>query len=266
MKSSRYALLLHALFIFIQHNTLAQTNKQALNILCYNIHHALPPSKKDSIDLDAIARVINNAKPDLVALQEVDVHTKRSGGVDEASELGRKTGLQAYFFKAIDYDGGEYGVAILSRFPVKDQQRYPLPTKEGTKGEPRILATAVVTLPGKKEIVFACTHLDAQRDSVNRELQIHAITETLKASKRPVIIAGDFNARPGSGVVRTLDAHFKRTCSSCDFTIPSDVPKATIDFIAFAPEKKFSVKKHEVIQERYASDHLPVFVELEIRK
>jgi endonuclease/exonuclease/phosphatase family metal-dependent hydrolase len=224
MKLSFHALLALPLVVFLPYHAAAQANKGAtLNILCYNIHHALPPSKKDSIDLDAIARVINEAKPDLVALQEVDVHTKRSDGIDQAAELGRKTGLTPYFFKAIDYDGGEYGVAILSRFPIKDQHRYPLPTKEGTKGEPRVLATAVITLSGKKEIVFACTHLDAQRDSVNRELQIKAISEILKTSKRPVIIAGDFNAPPGSGVIRVLDAHFKRTCTRCDFTIPADV-------------------------------------------
>jgi endonuclease/exonuclease/phosphatase family metal-dependent hydrolase len=141
----------------------------------------------------------------------------------------------------------------------------PLPTKEGTNGEPRVLGTVTITLPGKKQIVFACTHLDAQADSVNRELQIRAIAEALKTSTLPVIIAGDFNAAPGSGTIRVLDSHFKRTCDPCDFTIPVDKPKKAIDFIAFSPEEKFRVKKHEVIPERYASDHLPVFAELVIR-
>lgn len=254
------------LFLFQSRGFTQPEKKQVLKVLCYNIHHALPPSKKDSIDLDAIARVITSRQPDLVALQEVDVHTRRSGAFNQAEELGRRTGLMSYFIKAIDYDGGEYGVAILSRYPMTDLKRYPLPTKEGTGGEPRVLGTATVTLPGKRKIVFACTHLDAQRDSVNRGLQINAIAETLKGSTVPVIIAGDFNAHPGSGTIRVLDTYFKRTCDPCDFTIPVDKPKKAIDFIAFSPEKKFSVKKHEVIPERYASDHLPVYVELEIRR
>jgi endonuclease/exonuclease/phosphatase family metal-dependent hydrolase len=103
-----------ALFIFLFPPPITAQRKARLKVLCYNIHHALPPSKKDSIDLDAIARVIIRSKPDLVALQEVDVHTRRSGPFNQAEELGRKTGLTPYFIKAIDYDGGEYGVAILS--------------------------------------------------------------------------------------------------------------------------------------------------------
>jgi endonuclease/exonuclease/phosphatase family metal-dependent hydrolase len=254
------------LFVLVFQSQGVAQGKLKLKVLCYNIHHAAPPSVKDSIDLDAIARVISDAKPDLVALQEVDVNTGRSGPFNQAEVLGRKTGLTSYFIKAIDYDGGEYGVAILSRFPMSNLQRYPLPTKEGTGGEPRVLGTATITLPGKKEIVFACTHLDAQRDSVNRELQIRAITEVLKSTTAPVIIAGDFNAPPGSGTIRMLDASFKRTCDPCDFTIPTDKPNKAIDFIAFSPAKVFKVIKHEVIPERYASDHLPVFAELQIRK
>lgn len=261
----RSASVLVLFVLVLQSQGMAQ-GKLTLKVLCYNIHHALPPSKKDSIDLDAIARVISSHQPDLVALQEVDVHTGRSGPFNQAEELGRRTGMTPYFIKAIDYDGGEYGVAILSRHPMSAMKRYPLPTKEGSGGEPRVLGTATITLPGKKEIIFACTHLDAQRDSANRELQIHAITEALKGSTIPVIIAGDFNAAPGSNTIHVLDAYFKRTCDRCDFTIPVDNPEKAIDFIAFSPEKKFKVKKHEVIPERYASDHLPVFAELEIRK
>lgn len=217
----------------------------------------------DSIDLSAIAKVINDVKPDLVALQEVDVYTGRSGPHNQAEVLAKKTGLKSYFFKAIDYDGGEYGVAILSRYPVTETKRYALPTREGSGGEPRVLGTAVITLPGNDKIIFASTHLDAQRDSANRLLQIRAIHAQLKDAAYPVIIAGDFNAAPGSEVIRVLDSHFKRTCNPCQFTIPVDVPRRAIDFIAFSPAEAFRVKEHRVIPERYASDHLPVFAVLE---
>src|SRR5690349_10474736 len=98
----------------------AKHSAARIKILTYNIHHANPPSKPGMIDIAAVARVINNAKPDLVALQEIDVHTKRSGvTLHEADALAKETGLTAYFAKAIDYDGGEYGIAILSRFPIQ---------------------------------------------------------------------------------------------------------------------------------------------------
>lgn len=240
--------------------------KHPLRVLCYNIHHASPPSRPGLIDLDAIARVINAQQPDLVALQEVDVRTRRSGqNSDQAEELGKRTGLAPYFFKAIDHDGGEYGVAILSRYPVTGTNRYPLPSKEGTGGEHRVLGTITVQLSNKQQIVFACTHLDAQRDSVNRRLQMNAILALLRDSVHPIILAGDFNAGPSSEVIRTLDDKFTRTCNPCDFTIPVADPKKAIDFIAYTPAKMFVVKKHGVIPERYASDHLPVFAILELR-
>lgn len=233
-----------------------------LRILCYNIHHCNPPSKPGIIDVDAIAKVINDSKPDIVALQEVDVHTGRSGsGLHQAEELARKTGMLSYFAKAIDYDGGEYGVAILSKFPMESAMKFELPTAPGTNGEPRILATAVITIPGNQKIRFACTHLDAQKNDTNRILQIARINEILKEETLPVIIAGDFNATPESRVINKLDTEFKRSClTGCGFTIPQVNPTKTIDYIAFKPLNAFTVAKHRVINEPYASDHLPVFV------
>lgn len=237
-------------------------DSSGLRVLCYNIHHCNPPSKPGLIDLDAIAKVINDSKPDLVALQEVDVHTGRSGsGLHQAEELARKTGMQSYFAKAIDYDGGEYGVAILSRFPMESTMKFELPTATGTNGEPRILATAVITLPGKKKIRFACTHLDAQKNDTNRVLQMARINEILENETMPVIIAGDFNATPESRIINELDRDFKRSClTGCGFTIPQVNPTKTIDYIAFKPGNAFTVVQHIVINEPYASDHLPVFV------
>ncbi len=96
-----------------------------------------PPGKTGLIDIDAIARVINDAHPDIVALQEVDKGTARSGAIDEAKLLAEKTGLQYQFYKAIDHDGGEYGLAILSRYPLKATKLVPLPQQ--IKAENRIL-------------------------------------------------------------------------------------------------------------------------------
>lgn len=239
---------------------------QRLKVLSYNIHHANPPSKPDLIDIEAIAKVIRAEKPDLVALQEIDVNNTRSGKtLHEADELGRLTGMRAFFAKGIDYGGGEYGVAILSRLPMEDMQRIPLPTEESTKGEHRTLGTAVITLQGGKKIIFSVTHLDAQSNSINRMLQMRKITEHFTGVKLPVIIAGDFNAVPGSEVINMLDSSFTRSCiTGCGFTIPVLNPNKTIDFIAFRPSRSFKVIKHEVISETYASDHLPVMAVLEI--
>lgn len=238
--------------------------KRTVKLLCYNIHHAAPPTKSNVIDLAAIAKVINESGADLVALQEVDAYTRRSGPYNQAQELGKLTGMSPYFFKAIEYDGGEYGIAILSRLPVLETNRYPLPRMEGNGGEPRVLATAMIQLRSKEKVLLACTHLDSRRDSINRLLQVKAITALLKDSDVPILIAGDFNAAPGTEVINILDQHFTRTCDPCDSTVPVDNPQRAIDFIAVSPPAIFKVKKHFVIPEQYASDHLPVFAELEI--
>jgi endonuclease/exonuclease/phosphatase family metal-dependent hydrolase len=238
-----------------------------LRILTYNIHHANPPSKLNLIDIEAITNVINLQQPDLVALQEIDVHTNRSGKtLNEAKEIARLTGMKYYFAKAIDYDSGEYGVAILSKFPMEKMTNNPLPTAEGTGGEYRTLATAVINLPGNKKIVFASTHLDAQRSDTNRLLQIKKITEFFQDEKLPVIIAGDFNAVPNSSVINILDKSFTRTCiSNCGSTVPVIIPTKTIDFIAYKPSDKFIVIEQKVIDEQYASDHRPVHALLKLK-
>ncbi|MFC6996792.1 endonuclease/exonuclease/phosphatase family protein [Rufibacter roseus] len=241
-------------------------NPEKLRVLCYNIHYANPPSKeKTFIDLDAIAKVINEANPDVVALQEVDVNTGRSGKINEAKELAARTGMKAYYFgKAIDHDGGDYGVAILSKYDMFDTRTYPLPDDRSTNPEPRVLATARIKTPSGFEFIFASTHLEVRREE-NRLMQMEEIGKIVNASSLPVVIAGDFNARPESETIKRLDALFARTCNPCEPTIPVINPNRTIDYIAYRPKDKFQVVEHKVIQETYASDHLPVFAVLQIQ-
>ena len=131
----------------------------------------------------------------------------------------------------------------------------------------RTLATAVIQFPGNKKILFANTHLDAQKSDTNRFLQINQIVEILSKEKLPIIITGDFNATPDTRIINKLDQHFTRSCKiDCGFTIPVDTPTKTIDFIAYRPASYFSLVEHRVIDEKYASDHLPVIVSLKITK
>jgi endonuclease/exonuclease/phosphatase family metal-dependent hydrolase len=235
----------------------------SIRVLCYNIHHANPPAQPAVIDLDAIASVIRAAAPDVVMLQEVDVHTRRSGStVDEAAELGKKTGMTAYFVKAIDHDGGDYGVAILSKYTMTNRRRIPLPTDASTKGEPRVLGLADIKLPGKKIVTLACTHLDAQRAPINRHLQAAEIARLLKQETQPVILAGDFNDTPDSETLRLVKDVVQLSCTTCEPTIPVNQPTKTIDFVTFRPEGSFRVIEQKVIPEREASDHLPVMAVL----
>ncbi|WP_161890150.1 endonuclease/exonuclease/phosphatase family protein [Pontibacter russatus] len=232
--------------------------------MTYNIHHANPPSKAEAgdIDIDAIAAVIRKENPDLVALQEVDVNTQRSGKVNQAKAIAEKLGMEAFFGRAIDHQGGYYGVAILSKYPLTETKVTPLPEDAAPASEDRVLASAKVRLPGGMVIRFGSTHLDVVNPE-NREQQVRAINGIAAEDAVPFIVAGDFNAVPGSGAILELDKTFTRTCTAdCAPTIPVDKPDRTIDFIAFSKGSPFEVVSQKVIPERYASDHLPVVATL----
>ncbi len=248
----------------INSNTNQQGNSgQTLKVMTYNIHHANPPGKAGLIDIDAIADVIKKQNPDLVGLQEVDRFTKRSGHIDEAKLLAEKTGLYYQFFKAIDHDGGDYGVAILSRYPIDKGSKLDLP--QVTKGEPRVLSYASIKLPNQTSLIFANTHLDATRPDSNRVVQMQSILTELAKKTGPIILVGDLNCEARSAPIVLLDQQFKRSCTaSCAYTIPQDVPKKTIDYIALK-NANWSVSAYYVIQETYASDHRPVISTYQIK-
>lgn len=263
MRTTKYIFLAFALIFLCQTQTFATilSKERPLKVLCYNIHHANPPSKPGLIDLPAIAKVINNSGADLVALQELDINNTRSGKeLNQIAELGRLTGMNFFFVKSIDFGGGEYGVGILSKFPILKTDSLRLPMKEGIGGEPRVVAIVTVAPSKGKELIFASTHLDLKAE--NRVLQSQAIIEKLGKTKTPVVLCGDFNATPDSEVIANLDKYFKRSSIPNGLTIPQINPTEEIDFVMFRPAKKFKVTKHVVIDEPYASDHLPLYIEL----
>ncbi len=237
-----------------------------IKVMSYNIHIGNPPSKVASYrDLEAIAQVINVQKPDLVALSEVDKFTTRSGStVDQAKELGRLTGMYYYFTKAMDYQGGEYGDAVLSKFPIIKSERYLLPVTESSF-EPRSLALITVEKDGK-QFYFGATHLDHTGDDANRILQANKIVEITRGLNKPVVLAGDWNAKPDSEPISILTKLLTPTCTTnCPNTFPADKPNRTIDYIMYTPTDKFKLKNLRVVNETYASDHLPLIAELELK-
>lgn len=245
-------------------HSLAAQEKPAstqLKILSYNIHHA--EGTDDKLDVQRIADIIKASKADVVAVQEVDRNTTRTRKVDQAAELGKLTGMHAEFAKAIDYQGGEYGLAILSRWPIKDLKVHELPRKE--KQEQRIVMEARIKPEGRPAFTFLNTHLQHDNNAT-REQQAARINELFSQASGPVILAGDLNARPGSNPIKFLSQHWTFATTPGDknlLTIPSDTPKQQIDYIVFKPADRFKVIESKVIGEKTASDHRPVYSVLE---
>jgi endonuclease/exonuclease/phosphatase family metal-dependent hydrolase len=238
-------------------NVFAQKT-DTFSVVSYNIHHGNPPSKPVVIDLDSIAGVLAKADADFIALQEVDVNVPRSGNVNQAEYLANKLGMQYFFAKAIDLKGGEYGVAVLSKYSILDKQSILYKRIEARSGEDRVLAIITAKLKTGRKVKIASTHLDHVRDETLRVSQVTELIDYVKVEKLPFIIGGDFNANPSSSTIQLLDQHLIRTCGDCGFTIPVVKPNRAIDFIAFNKNRDISVLSHEVIQEHYASDHLPI--------
>lgn len=235
-----------------------------IRVMTYNVHHCNPPGKATQgvIDIPAIVKAIRSQQPDLVALQEIDVNTTRSGKeINEAAAIAEALGMYFYFGKAIDYGGGGYGVAILSRFPLSETRTQWLSQEADPKTERRVLATARVTLPGGKQIRFASTHLDVE-NAANRLLQMQQISQAARQDSIPFILGGDLNDRPGSQPLSLLATQLQLTCDPCMPTFPQDLPTEVIDFIAFSPQTSAKVISHFVVPETYASDHRPLMAVL----
>jgi endonuclease/exonuclease/phosphatase family metal-dependent hydrolase len=232
-----------------------------LRVLSYNIHHAEGVDKK--LDLRRIADVIKSTNPDLVAVQEVDVNTKRANNVDQAAELAKLTGLHVYFAKAMPYQGGSYGQAILSRHPMTETATHPLPGEPNV--EPRTVARATVKV-ANQTITFFATHLDHKDEParVKQAEEINALAGTVPAD-HTLLLAGDLNSRPGSAPMRRLFAHWKNATEGDSlWTIPVDKPKSQIDYVLHRTADNVKVIEKQVLDQPTASDHRPILAILEI--
>ena len=240
--------------------------KEMLTVMSYNIHIANPPSKGEGfVDIEAIANAINKEKPDLVALQEVDKFTTRSGtSLDQAKEIATLTGMKYFFAKAINRSDGEYGVAILSKFSIENSKVFSLPVKT-TGAELRALGLIETSLPNGKKIVFASTHLDHLSDE-NRELQVREVIKALiPYQDRPVILGGDFNMAPQNAIWNVVREQFVLGCKTCPSTFPATSPNTTIDYLLLNKQAAayFTIKDYYAVPERYASDHVPIVMKIE---
>ena len=242
----------------------AQDTSPKLRVLTYNIHHGEGGDGK--LDLERIAAVIKTAEPDLAALQEVDQSTTRSKGVDQAARLSELTGMTVHFGKAMDYSGGGYGLAVLSRWPLHEMKTHPLPAGPGV--EPRIVLEAMVQVPGQSNpLRFLVTHVDHKGDPKDRTAQVQKILELFPVggSSEPAILAGDFNATPKSKVVKSLLASWTDTAPDAEFlTSPAATPRNRIDYIFIRPQERWKVIETRPLDEPTASDHRPVLSILEL--
>ena len=226
---------------------LAISAHSQVKVLSYNVRHCA--GMDGVVDYNRTAAVISALQPDVVALQELDSMTGRSGQHYQLGELARRTQYHPVFGGAIDFDGGKYGVGILAREQPLSTKRIPLPGDE-----PRVLLVAEM-----KGFVLACTHLDLEEEP--RLASVPLIVAEAQRWQKPFILAGDWNDTLGSPLLIEMTKCFTILSGNTP-TFPADKPQDCIDFIAVFNAHTADALESKVIEEPAASDHRPLMVTL----
>jgi endonuclease/exonuclease/phosphatase family metal-dependent hydrolase len=269
MATFRYSWLLVvlALCVAMLHSPVAIAQEvTTMRVLCYNIHYG--QGNDSEYNLQRLADVIKAAKPDLVALQEVDVGVKRSGRLHEVKILGELTNLKSHFGPTQHYEGGLYGNAVLTNLPVESVLIQPLPYTEATPElttYPRGLISVTVTLPNGPRLNFISTHFQHNVEA-DRVAEAKFINQLFGVDSTTTILAGDMNAVPGSEPIRILEEKWKNAIDPAAApSAPSSNPRSRIDYVFYRGDSLKMISS-EVIAEPMASDHCPVLAVFEINQ
>ena len=222
-----------------------------LKLMSYNVRNA---KGMDGIhNIQRIANVIINEAPDVVAVQELDSMTTRSGQKYVLGELSERTQMYASYAPAISFQGGKYGIGILSKETPLTIRTYPLPGRE----EARMLLVAEF-----KNYFFACTHLSLTEE--DRLASLDIIKNSVGKSEKPYFLAGDLNDKPDSKFIQALQQDFQVLTHIKRPTFPAPEPTETIDYIAAWKHgsNDFANLSAQVLEEPVASDHRPLSIQL----
>ncbi len=239
-----------------------------LRVMTFNIHGGQE-------GLTNVAATIREAAPDIVGLQEVDVHwADRSSFVDEADSLARACGMQVRFGPIYELPAlspgapaREFGVAILSRRPIVRSENHEI-TRLSTQADlpPQIMPGFLqVTLDvGGSHVDVFDTHLDYRRDPAVRQTQVAEMLGIIGKVGGPAILVGDMNASPEAGELAPLFQTLTDAWtagSGPGFTYPASAPAERIDYVLFTGGIR--VRSARVVATQ-ASDHRPLVADLEI--
>ena len=224
-----------------------ETKEKEVRIMSYNIRNG--KGMDEVTNLERTAQVILKNNPDILALQEIDSVTNRSKRVDVLKELAQKVSMNHVYAPAIEFDGGKYGIGMLSKEKPLGSRYLSLPGREEKR------AFLIVEF---EDYVYCCTHLSLTPE--DQLLSLPVIKEALSGVKKPLFIAGDLNAHPDSELIGGLKKEFKLISPLDVYTYPAEGANETLDYIGVQLKDTavVSVVSSEVVNEPLASDHRPV--------
>ncbi len=222
--------------------------------------------------LNLIAQFIRDSGADIILLQEVDKGTERGNRMNQAEYLAGQLGFHYAFSPAIDLQGGKYGLATLSRWPIADTETVKLfqpdysqtnPNYPSWYSEQRIAQKIDIEFQGAK-VTAINTHLGITEDQ--REKQFQQIAELVEENNngQMIVLGGDFNAQPDEGTMTPIRSRLRDSIAKEEATIPSFPaiePNRRIDyiFVNFIA----NIKTSEVLPIEL-SDHRPLLVEIDL--
>ncbi|MGN0188180.1 MAG: endonuclease/exonuclease/phosphatase family protein [Candidatus Cryptobacteroides sp.] len=236
------------------------TDADTLKIMTYNLRFG------ELASMEEIGSYIASESPDIVALQECDWATYREraphqNGVRFLNELAWRTGMFGAYGKSINYKGGYYGIALLSRYPILKVERTALPKKDKT--EQRSMLAADIELPDGSVVTFVCTHLEVS-SSEDRQIQVKFINKKLGGISNPVILAGDMNSKPDSPEMAFLRSKGWTDLTDRKPTYHTSAPADKIDYIYIRYSGKTELLGTGVKEGVLLSDHFPVVSDIVI--
>lgn len=237
-----------------------------MRVLTYNIHGGV--GRSGVLDLQLVAKVLEEVGADIVGLQEVDSGRARSGGADQADFLARALGYFSVFSAAqSNPDPGYYGNAILARWPFVSHITLTLPGVSVWRAEPRCAAEAVVATPWGKVSIWS-VHLGVRH--IERARQTSALLRRMRRAiheeeRMPLVMLGDLNAGPKSRLLRALGTSLTvAKPASSGSTYPAHWPVFALDHVLVSsPFEVRAAGPYVSAAAREASDHLPFVVDLE---
>lgn len=244
---------------------------EPLRVLVYNTHAGKDAGGADN--LERLAALVRETRADLVLFQEVDSATTRSGGVDQLSVVRAATQMHGTFGGTLAFQGGRYGLAVLSRFPIRMQQVVMLSEDTepatGRSREPRGALHVVIARPAG-DLHVVNTHLDASAGDTWRlqeATRLVALADSLRRAGAQVMMGGDLNAIPGSAVHSIFrDAELRDAWPECgsgpEATYPAHAPAKRIDYLLLTAGMRCTGASVIATE---ASDHRPVLIDVNVR-
>ena len=236
-------------------------------LITYNIFGARLTNGKE------LARSVKKYKPDFIGLQEVDRNTRRSKFRDVVQEMAQELGYNYYYFqKVMDFDSGEYGIAFISKYDVKNIYIHQLPGN--SKEKRQVLAARLKTEKFKKKILVVNTHLDNSLDNKNEELtDLFNAIEKFKGDVK--FLCGDFNLLPTTEFYQKIAENWNDTYfEGKDLENKSNLENRNletqrIDYIMAKKYANYRTKQSFFINDdsqewTKLSDHLPYMAVFEV--